>query len=104
MQLEEYTPQEMVKWIKDEFDMSLSRLAWMFQTSKSTVHYWLYDGKMTHKHESKIRKSFFYLHSKMDPHFGQRHCYFCNEWQPESNFRKGKAVCRQCEYKKRKNT
>lgn len=90
----------MLTWIMDKYSMSLAAIARMFQTNKSTVHYWLKTGNISFRNLVKLRRSFYYLNNTTDPHQNERLCSKCEEWLPVSRFREGKAMCRSCEYKR----
>ncbi|MCF7937656.1 MAG: hypothetical protein K9L68_03560 [Spirochaetales bacterium] len=92
----------MLTWIMQRYRMSLASLARMFQTNKSTVHYWLKSGNMSFRNEKKLRSSFFYLNNTKDPHQNKRLCSSCRRWLDLDRFRYGKSMCRSCEYKRRK--
>jgi uncharacterized paraquat-inducible protein A len=88
---------EMLKWISKEHHMSKAALSRMFQTSQSTIHYWMTTGKITHKNLMKVRASYFYLQNAKDPHHNERQCLECEQWLNHADFREGKAICRRCE-------
>jgi len=93
--------QHMLDWIGGTYKMGLSALARMFQTNKSTVHYWMKTGNISFRKLQKVRKSFYYLNNSVDPHSNERKCSKCEIWLPVSQFRYGKTMCRTCEYKSR---
>ena len=89
--------QYMLKWISAKYNMKKSQLARMYQTTPSTIHYWLTTGKVSYKNYKKIRASFYYLNNTKDPHAGMRKCTLCRKWLPLSDFRSGKSICKSCE-------
>jgi replication initiation and membrane attachment protein DnaB len=91
---------EMVRWIASKYRMSKADLARMYQTTQSTIHYWLKTGKISYKNLRKVRASYYYLNNSRDPHSDERKCEDCGRWQHVSQFRKGKAICSACENKK----
>ncbi len=94
---DELSVTEMLDWISREYRMNKAALSRMFQTSQSTIHYWMTTGKVTHKNLMKVRASYYYLHSQKDPHQNERKCMECQQWQSLADFREGKAICRRCE-------
>ena len=90
----------MLKWIMKRYNMKVSDLARMFQTTPSTIHYWLTTGRMSYKNLKKLRSSFYFLNNSKDPHAGERKCRRCGKWLPLSEFRNGKAICKACENKR----
>src|SRR5512137_3001081 len=90
----------MVRWIASKYRMSKADLARMYQTTQSTVHYWLKTGKVSYKNLRKVRASYYYLNNTRDPHGDERKCEDCGRWQPVAQFRSGKAICRSCENKR----
>ncbi len=97
---EDLSVAEMVRWIAAKYRMSKADLARMYQTTQSTIHYWLKTGKISYKNLRKVRASYYYLNNSRDPHSDERKCEDCGAWQPVSQFRRGKAICRACENKK----
>jgi hypothetical protein len=91
---------EMIGWIATRYRMSKADLARMFQTTQSTIHYWIKSGKISYKNLRKVRASFYYLNNSRDPHADERRCEGCGLWQAVSRFREGKAICRSCENQK----
>ena len=94
---DELSVTEMLDWISREHGMNKAALSRMFQTSQSTIHYWMTTGKVTHKNLMKVRASYFFLHNQRDPHQNERRCMECGQWQNLADFREGKAICRRCE-------
>ena len=90
----------MIRWIADKYNMSKADLSRMFQTTQSTIHYWLKTGRISYKNLKKLRASYYYLHNTRDPHADERKCEQCSSWRPASHFREGKAICRSCENQK----
>ncbi len=90
----------MIRWIAEKYNMSKADLSRMFQTTQSTIHYWLKADRISYKNLKKVRASYYYLHNTTDPHAGQRKCEDCQKWQPVDQYRDGKAICRGCENKK----
>ncbi len=78
---------EMIRWISDRYNMSKADLARMFQTTQSTIHYWLKTGKISYRNLKKLRASFYYLHNTRDPHADERKCDQCRKWRPGSILR-----------------
>jgi len=91
---------EMIGWIAARYKMSKADLARMFQTTQSTIHYWLRTNRISYKNLRKLRASYYYLHNSKDPHADERKCQACARWRPASQFRDGKAICRACENEK----
>jgi hypothetical protein len=94
------TVAEMIGWIATRYRLSKADLARMFQTTQSTIHYWIKTDKISYKNLRKVRASYYYLHNRKDPHADERKCLGCGRWTPVSQFRGGKAICRSCENKK----
>ena len=90
----------MIRWIADRYNMSKADLSRMFQTTQSTIHYWLKADRISYKNLKKVRASYYYLHNTTDPHAGERKCEDCQKWQPVDQYRDGKAICRSCENRK----
>ena len=88
---------EMIGWIASRYHMSKADLARMYQTTQSTIHYWIKSGKISYKNLRKVRASYYYLNNSRDPHTDERRCESCGRWQPVGSFREGKAICRSCE-------
>ncbi len=97
---EEPSVGEMIGWIASRFGMSKADLARMYQTTQSTIHYWMKSGKISYKNLRKVRASYYYLNNSRDPHADERRCEGCERWQPVGLFREGKAICRSCENEK----
>jgi hypothetical protein len=95
--LEDPSVREMIGWIASRYHMSKADLARMYQTTQSTIHYWLKSGKISYKNLRKVRASYYYLNNSRDPHADERRCESCQLWQPVVSFRAGKAICRSCE-------
>ncbi len=91
---------EMIGWIASRFRMSKADLARMYQTTQSTIHYWMKSGNISYKNLRKVRASYYYLHNSRDPHADERRCEGCGSWLPIGRFREGKAICRSCENEK----
>jgi hypothetical protein len=91
---------EMIGWIASRYRMSKADLARMYQTTQSTIHYWMKSGKISYKNLRKVRASYYYLNNSRDPHADERRCESCGRWQPIGRFREGKAICRPCENEK----
>jgi hypothetical protein len=91
---------EMIGWIASRYHMSKADLARMYQTTQSTIHYWIKSGKISYKNLRKVRASYYYLNNSRDPHADERRCEDCGSWQPIGRFREGKAICRSCENEK----
>jgi hypothetical protein len=91
---------EMIRWISDRYDMTKADLARMFQTTQSTIHYWMRTCRISYRNLKKVRSSYYYLHNTRDPHSEDRKCHDCGIWQSLSRFRDGKAICRDCENRK----
>ena len=88
---------EMIQWIADRYDMNKADLARMFQTTQSTIHYWIRTGRISYRNLRKLRSSYYYLHNTRDPHGDERKCEECGQWRRLPRFRVGKAICRECE-------
>ena len=91
---------EMIGWIMARYGTSKADLARMFQTTQSTIHYWLKTDNISYRNLRKVRSSFYYLNNSRDPHAEERKCEECGRWQPVSDYRDGKAICRACENRK----
>lgn len=91
---------DMLEWIASKYNMNKADLARMFQTTPPTIYHWLKNGRVSHKNFMKIRASYYYLHNSKDPHTNERKCLDCKKWLALAGFRKGKAICRNCENKK----
>jgi replication initiation and membrane attachment protein DnaB len=91
---------EMIGWIATRYRLSMADLARMYQTTQSTIHYWIKTDRISYKNLRKVRASFYYLNNSRDPHADERKCEGCGRWQPVARFREGKAICRSCENKK----
>jgi len=91
---------EMIGWIAERYHMSTADLARMFQTTQSTIHYWMKTDRISYRNLRKVRSSYYYLHNTRDPHAAQRRCEECRRWQSVAQYRNGKAICRTCENKK----
>lgn len=91
---------EMINWIAARYKMSMADLSRMFQTTQSTIHYWIKTNRISYKNLKKVRASFYYLNNSKDPHADERKCEQCRRWLPISQYRNGKAICRSCENKK----
>lgn len=91
---------QMIGWIAARYRMNNAALARMFQTTQSTINYWIKTNRISYKNLRKVRSSFYYLHNTRDPHADERKCQECGNWMPVSQFRTGKAICRSCENKK----
>jgi hypothetical protein len=91
---------EMIGWIASRYRMSKADLARMYQTTQSTIHYWMKSGRISYKNLRKVRASYYYLNNSRDPHADERRCEDCGCWQPIGRFREGKAICRSCENEK----
>ena len=91
---------EMINWIASKYNMSKADLSRMFQTTQSTINYWMKTGRTSYKNLMKLRASYYYLHDSKDPHGNERKCVECKLWFPLSKYRDGKAICRGCENKK----
>jgi hypothetical protein len=87
----------MISWIAGRYGMTKADLARMFQTTQSTIHYWVRTGRISYRNLRKVRSSYYYLHNTRDPHADDRKCEECGTWRPLSRFRNGKAICRECE-------
>ncbi|MBN1835136.1 MAG: hypothetical protein JW820_04745 [Spirochaetales bacterium] len=88
---------EMIGWIAGRYQMTKADLARMFQTTQSTIHYWVRTGRISYRNLRKLRSSYYYLHNTRDPHAEERKCQECGQWRPLARFRDGKAICRECE-------
>ncbi len=94
------SPSEMLTWIAGRYSMSKADLARMFQTTQSTIHYWMRTDRISYRNLRKLRASFYYLHNAADPHAGERRCQSCLLWKDAGEYRDGKAICRGCENRK----
>jgi hypothetical protein len=90
----------MINWIASRYRMTKADLSRMFQTTQSTIHYWLKTDRISYRNLRKVRASFYYLHNTRDPHSDERKCEECAQWRPVAQFRSGKAICRGCENRK----
>jgi len=88
---------EMIGWIAERYRMTKADLARMFQTTQSTIHYWVRTGRISYRNLRKLRASYYYLHNTRDPHMDERKCQECRQWRSIARFRDGKAICRECE-------
>jgi hypothetical protein len=90
-------PRYILQWISDSFHMGMQGLAWMFQTRSETIQLWMKGGKISSKNLLKLRKSFYFLNGKIDPHVGKLYCTHCTVWKPVEEFRNGNGRCKKCE-------